>query len=75
MLLLTFKSFGQGASAEDVRQFTLPIRPPAVVTPLTVDVIQLYGAPAMSHWREDDDPGRSRLLQQINQQEGEQEVT
>lgn len=65
----TFKTFGQGSSTEDIRQLALSIRPPAVVTPLTVDIIQFDGAPAMSHGGQDDDPRRGRLFQQLNQQE------
>lgn len=53
---LTFKYSGQGSSEEDICQLALSILPPAVVTPLTVDIIQFDGAPAMSHRGQGDDP-------------------
>lgn len=70
LVKLTCKSFGQGSSTEDIGQLALSICCPAMVTPLTVDVIQFDGTPAMSHGGQDDDSRRGGLFQQINQQEG-----
>lgn len=46
-----------------------------MVDPLTVDVLELDPTPFVSHGGQVDDSGWSGSLYQINQQEGEQEVT
>lgn len=60
---------------EDVGQLALSVGFALVVTLLAVDVLQVDGAPGVSHGRHSDDPGRSRFLNQVNQQIRQQEVT
>ena len=44
-------------SEEDVGQFALAVSLVLVVALLTVDVVQVDGAPAVGHGRHVDDPG------------------
>lgn len=71
----TFQPLSQRAGEEHVGQFALRVRFPLVVALLAVDVVQVDGAPAVSHGRHVDDPGRSRPLNQVQQQMRQQEVT
>lgn len=71
----TFQPLSQRAGEEHVGQLALRIRFLLVVALLAVDVIQVDRAPAVSHGRHGDDPGRSRPLDQVQQQMRQQEVT
>lgn len=71
----TLQSLGQRAREENIGQFALRVGTAFVVTLLTVDVLQVDGAPGVSHRRHVDDPRWRRLLDQVQQQIRQQEVT
>lgn len=60
---------------EDVGQLALGVGGLLVVTLLAVDVVQLDGAPGVSHGGHGDNPGWRRSFNQVNQQMCQQEVT
>lgn len=71
----TFQSFGQWAGEEHISQLALSVSFALVVAFLAVDVLQVDGAPGMSHGGHVYDSGRGRTFNQVNQQVSQQEVT
>lgn len=71
----TLGPFGQLSGEQDVGQLALRVGPDRVVVFLAAQVVELDLARVVSHRRQVDDPGRGRVLQQVQKQKGQEEVT
>lgn len=70
----TLGPFSQLSGEQDVGQLALRVGPDWVVVLLPAQVVKLDLAHVVSRRRQVDDPGRGRVLQQVQQQESQEEV-
>lgn len=63
----TFQPLGQRAREQDVGQLALGVGFGLAVALLAVQVLQVDGAPGVSHGRHSDDAGRGGAFDQVHQ--------